>query len=208
MSNRLLHELAEHPELILRYTIDEYTRMILAGVIEEGSPVELLDGQIVHKIRAAAGEDSMTVGTGHSTVTTRLGDLNYLLKPHDCYMRIQLPLDLPPRNQPEPDGLIVRGTNGDYAKRHPQVADVLCVIEVADASLQRDRGSKLELYAMSGLTPYVIFNLVQRVVEVNTDPIVEEERYATTKRIPLDGIIDFPTAAGKSISVPVRQLIP
>ncbi len=207
MPTRLIHELAEHPEWIHRHTIEAYDGMIPAGLIEEGSPFELLDGQIVLKIRAAIGEPPMTVGTWHSTVTTRLADLNIAFKPQGCHIRVQLPLVLPPHDKPESDGLIVRGTDADYTSRHPTADDVLCIMEVSDASLQRDRGSKLELYASRNLSPYFIFNLARRIVEVRTGPIAEEGRYAHTVAVDLDGTLQFPTLTGKPVLILVRQLL-
>ena len=49
MSATIIQELAAHPELIYRYTVDEYHDMIASGLISEGEPFELLDGQIVPK---------------------------------------------------------------------------------------------------------------------------------------------------------------
>ena len=208
MTTAMIQELSEHPELLYRHTVDEYNQMLASGAIEEGAPFELLDGRIVRKIRNASGENPMTIGTGHATVTTRLADLNAALKPLGCYMRVQLPVSLLQYDMPEPDGLIARGTDADYMQHHPVAADVLCIIEVADASLQRDRGSKMEIYANSALPMYIIFNLTQRVVEVYTEPVKDEGRYAKLATLSLEQTIAFPTAFGQPLAVPVKQLLP
>lgn len=208
MSPTLLLELADHPEFVRRLTVKDYDQMIRSGQILEGDPFELLDGQVVRKIRSQAGGDPMSIGSEHGTVTTNLADLNPQLKLQGCFMRTQLPLSLPPYDEPEPDGLIIRGTSGDYARRHPGAADVLCVIEVADTSLRRDRGYKRELYANVGLTPYLIFNLVDRVVEVHTQPVAGQGRYGLTSIITLNENIAFTTATGELLMVPARQLFP
>ena len=44
------------------------------------------------------------------------------------------------------------------------------VVEVADSSLAFDRGPKARLYAAAGIPEYWIVNLVDRQVEVHTDP--------------------------------------
>ena len=53
MTDTIVQELAEHPELLYRHTVDEYHEMIANGGALEGEPFELLDGQIVRKIRSA-----------------------------------------------------------------------------------------------------------------------------------------------------------
>ena len=39
MTTSLLNELAAHPQLLYRHTVEEYDRMIDHGLIEEGAPV-------------------------------------------------------------------------------------------------------------------------------------------------------------------------
>jgi Uma2 family endonuclease len=144
-------ELTQDPRMLYRISTEGYHRMIELEEIEEGAPFELLDGYIVRKIRSAQGEDPRTINPNHATAVSRLVALNNRLTPHDCYMRVQQPISLPPFDEPEPDGAIVRGKIEDYQNHHPGPKDVLCVIEVADASLKRDRGYKRELYARVGI---------------------------------------------------------
>lgn len=48
--------------------------------------------------------------------------------------------------------------------------EVFLVIEVADSSLDDDRGEKAQLYADAEIPDYWIVNLVNRCVEVHRDP--------------------------------------
>src|SRR5438046_179721 len=105
----ILEECADDPRLVYRYTVDDYHRMIEDGTLEEGAPFELLDGQVVRKLRNAAGEDPMTVGDDHGTAVLLLGSLDPKLQKLGCHMRTQLPIVLPPFNEPEPDGVVARG---------------------------------------------------------------------------------------------------
>ena len=73
-------------------------------------------------------------------------------------------------SEPEPDVAMVRGDRRAYVDHHPGPKDVALVVEVADASLQRDRGFKRRLYAQAGIPAYWIVNLVDRVLEVYTEP--------------------------------------
>ena len=206
MTMTIAEELAKEPCLVYRHTVDDYEQMLKTGVIEEGAPFELLDGQIVRKIRNAMGQDPMTIGTRHTIVVTRLGDLNVKLKRLGCYIRTQNPLNLAPNDMPEPDGAIVRGVDVDYADAHPSAKDILCVIEISDASIRRDRGYKLQLYARNGIPMYVIVNLLNDTVEVRTEP--SKGRYARTVILKIGQKLKLPTTAGKTLSVPIRQLLP
>ena len=203
----ITQELAEHPELIYRVTVTEYHEMIANGTILSGEPFELLDGQIVRKIRAARGDNLMTVGIEHALIVKRLAKLTNAFEPFGCHLISQQPITLPPRDEPEPDAAVIRGTVEDYSERHPGLADILCVIEVADSSLSRDRGYKLHLYANAGIPMYVIVNLVDRVVEVYRQPVMGEGRFNEVANPSPGESIAFPTGTGEAVVVKVKQMI-
>lgn len=206
MTTAIQHELAEHPELIYRHSVDEYHTMIANGSIVEGQPFELLDGQIVRKIRSASGQDFRTVGVEHALIVMRLAKLSTTFGSHGCHLRAQQPISVPPRDEPEPDAAIIRGSIEDYADHHPRSADVLCVIEVADSSISRDRGYKLSLYANAGIPMYVIVNLDDRAVEIYKTPVIGEGRFAEITLPARGENVSFPTTAGETVSVPVQQM--
>ena len=103
------------------------------------------------RFEMASGEDLITVGLEHALIVKRLAKLTTAFEPRGCHVISQQPITLPPRDEPEPDATIVRGTVEDYTDHHPGPADILCVVEVADSSLARDRGYKLQLYANAGV---------------------------------------------------------
>jgi Uma2 family endonuclease len=70
---------------------------------------------------------------------------------------------------PEPDISVVRGRSRDYTEQ-PESRDVPLVVEVAEKSLTFDRTEKLTAYAGGGIPVYWIVNLVDRQVEVYSDP--------------------------------------
>jgi len=84
------------------------------------------------------------------------------------------------------------------------------VMEVADTSLDQDRGTKKRIYAEAGIVIYWIVNLVDRHVEVYTDPTgpadVPDYRhrrdYDPAEEIPL--VLDG-AEAGR---LPVHELLP
>jgi len=199
-------ELAAHPELVYRHTVEEYHEMIANGSIVEGEPFELLDGQIVRKVRSANGEDMMTVGVEHALIVSRLARMTTAFEPLGCHIRSQQPVTMPPRDEPEPDATVIRGTLEDYTTRHPYPSDVLCIIEVADSSLPRDRGYKLQLYANAGIPMYVIVNLLDRVIEVHENPDAGTGSYAVVRQQTRGGSLSLPTLAGEPVVVPVERI--
>jgi Uma2 family endonuclease len=73
-------------------------------------------------------------------------------------------------SEPEPDTTIVRGDEGLYRMRHPGPEDTAVAIEVSSSSLGRDRNDKARIYARAGIPVYWIVNVVDRVIEVFTQP--------------------------------------
>lgn len=210
MTATLLHELVDERTVLKRLTVEQYHRMIESGILTSGEPYELLDGCVVRKDRSAAGGDPMMVGHEHAWVISRLTKLDPKLMRLGCYVRIQLPVSLPPYDEPEPDAAIILGTEDDYRGRHPGAGDVTCVIEAADSSLRRDRTTKLRIYANSGIARYVIINLPDRVIEVYTEPQAGKGRYGQSLTLaPGRGQrVEFPAARGKQLTVPVQSLLP
>lgn len=161
-----LRESPSPPSELVALTVDQYHRMISTGVLEEGEPVELLDGVLVPKDRG----DGMTMSPEHRLAMSRLMRLAPRIEALGGHLQLQGPLTLVPHQEPEPDGMLVRGKPEDYTGRHPAPDDVGCVIEVSSSSLERDRTTKQRIYADAGIPQYVIVNLVDRRVEVYEEP--------------------------------------
>jgi hypothetical protein len=155
---------------IARLTVDQVHAMIKAGIVHDGAPIELIDGVLIHKDRSASGEDPMSIGKEHRVVVSLLHEVDVDLAERGCHMQTQNPLSLPPYDEPEPDGAILRGRPRAYADRVPSAADAGSVIEVADSSLVYDRKTKLALYARAGIAQYIIVNLNGRCIEIYEQP--------------------------------------
>lgn len=147
----------------------------------------------------------MTVSTPHTYAVIQLERLNRVLESRGCHMRAQHPVTLPLLNEPEPDGLIAKGTFEDYAHDHPGAKDILAVIEVSDSSLRRDRTTKLQIYAGAGIEKYFIINLLKRQIETYRNVSRRELAYADSQILTLDDSIEFPVAQGEPLAVPVKQ---
>jgi Uma2 family endonuclease len=112
-------------------------------------------------------------------------------------------------SQPEPDLAIVKGPAGRYEARHPKPSEIALLIEVADTTLLDDRNLKGRLYARARLPVYWIINLVERKVEVYTQPrggkapaYRERRDYGREESVPLI-LVGHPMGL-----IPVRDLLP
>lgn len=187
-----------------RLSLEQYQRMLEAGVLADGDPVELIDGVLVLKDRAARGDDPMTHGTRHALAVRRLTALQGRVGA-DCFLQVQLPVALPPRSAPEPDAAIVRGRPDDYAARHPGPAEAAVVFEVADHSRRFDRGVKQRLYASAGVPVYLIVDLTTDVVEVHRGP--SETGYTSRSEHRRGETIALPTGTSE-LGMAVGDLLP
>jgi Uma2 family endonuclease len=206
MSTTQLRELADSASVV-GLTLDQYIRMIETGILPEGEPIELLDGFLVRKDRAKAGEDPRTIGFDHIWAVDNLPEVLAEVRRLGYYVRLQQPVALPPDGAPEPDGAIARGTRDDYLSCYPAAADVPCIIEVADSSLQHDRITKLRSYAEGGVPQYVIINLVNRQIEVFEQPDMARGIYLKEQERRGHEIVEF-ILPQQCIGVEARKLLP
>ena len=136
----LVHALpsAGIPDLpVRRFSVDEYHRMIDAFVFATDDRFELLEGWITAK---------MSKNPPHEGTTSLVHELLRPQLPAGLHIRIQSAITTAD-SEPEPDLAIVRGSARDFLSRHPGPADIVLVLEVADASLGRDRLHKARIYA-------------------------------------------------------------
>ncbi len=142
------------------YTLAEYQALIDTGVIRDGERVELIDGHLVY---------AMPADPPHASSTARLNRRLILLCPEGYVVRCQSDT-IVGTSRPEPDVCLVRGDEWAFDARHPEPADIALVVEVSDSSLAFDRGDKLRVYARASVPEYWVVNVVDRQVEVYTDP--------------------------------------
>ena len=175
---------AEVPsEPIYRLSVAQYHAIARAGILDEDAPVELLEGWLVRK---------MTKNPAHCLALGLVQDALASLLPRGWHVKVQGSMTTAD-SEPEPDAAVVRGQRRDYKGRHPGAEDIALVVEVADTSLRRDRGSKKRIYARAGIPVYWIVNLIARLIEVYTDPAGAGKRaqyrqhrdYGPSEAIPL-----------------------
>jgi Uma2 family endonuclease len=193
---------------IARLTVEQVEGMLAAGILADGAPIELIDGVLVYKNRSDRGEDPRTIGKKHSLGVKLLGRLDPDLERHGCHMQTQNPVRIPPHDEPEPDGAVLRGQPRDYTDQLPGAPDVYAVIEVADASLDYDRTAKLALYARAGIAQYIIVNLRLDCVEVYERPAAGEYRYESVTVLRRGETLALSAGTETRIDFDVARLLP
>jgi Uma2 family endonuclease len=143
-----------------RITVDEYERIIASGSLNEPKRVELIDGYMVTKM-AKSAEHGFTIKEVVKGLEGRL--------PTGWTWRKEEPVRIPAYDEPEPDISIVRGSDADYRHRIPVAGEVGLLVEVSATNVGADR-QQGNLYGRSGIPVYWIVNLIDRQVEVYTDP--------------------------------------
>lgn len=143
-----------------RFSVDQYHEMIQRGILDEDDPVELLEGYLVKK---------MPITPPHALVTDSTGEALRGLVPSGWFVRTRQAVTTD-TSEPEPDVSVVRGHRRDYRDHHPNPQETTLLVEVADATLQRNQAVKKQHYARIRIPVYWIINLIDRRVEVYTDP--------------------------------------
>lgn len=127
--------------------------------------------------------------------------------PSGWSLRIQDPLTLE-GSEPEPDAVIVRGDVREFLAGHPTAAEAQLVIEVADSSLTLDRGVKRQIYAANEVPVYWIVNLLDRVVEVYTQPDRQRSDYTHCEVYSAAQSVPVPLAGTFQGEIPVAEFLP
>ena len=150
----------------VRFTVDDYYRMAEAGIFDEDSRLELIDGDVIAM---------SPLGPNHAGEVDRLNRVFQRRVENRAIVRVQNPVRLNQRSEPQPDLTLLRPRDDFYRASHPGPADVLLLIEVMDSSASYDRGTKLGLYARAGIAEVWLIDLNGDRVEVYRN--LESENY-------------------------------
>jgi hypothetical protein len=150
----------------------------------------------------------MTLNPPHTAAVNALMKAFLTLAGMGSAVRIQQPITTSD-SEPEPDVVLATGTDADYKKRHPKSSECIVVVEVADSSLREDQTTKLELYAGAKVAVYWIVNLVDRRVEVYTQPKGgKNPAYKTRTDYGPDDSVPVSIGGTRVGTVAVKELLP
>lgn len=132
-----------------------------AGVFGEGDRVELIEGEII---------EMSPIGSPHAARVKRLNRLLVRRLGTRAIVQVQDPVVLSRFSEPEPDLAVLKPRVDFYAAKHPEPADVLLIVEVADTSRSFDRTVKAPLYARTGIRELWVVDVIDEVIEVHRKP--------------------------------------
>ena len=140
-----------------KFTVDEYFRMVEAGILKPKERVELIEGEILVM---------PPMGSRHFGGVMRYTRIfASLVVAARAALLVQAPLPLDENSAPEPDVALLKYREDDYASGFPGPDDVLLVIEVADSSLNYDREVKAHIYGRAGIPETWVLNLPGDCIE-------------------------------------------
>ncbi len=175
-----------------RFSVDAYHRMLESGILDEDDHVELLEGVIV---------EMSPQGAAHARIITRLNKLLVLSLGDAFDVRPQVPLTLDGQSEPEPDIAVVSASAAPQDE-HPHHA--LLVVEVASASLARDRDVKARLYARASIPEYWLIDADKACIEVYRDPDAAQGRYRSREVRSGGDVLECRSLSG--VSLPLSRI--
>src|SRR5688572_29478327 len=107
-----------------RWDVDSYYAAWEAGIFGEDAKLELLNGEVFRKLSPQNALHATGIGLAMQALTPLLGS--------HYWLRVQQPLRLGWKNEPEPDLAIVKGSAKSFLDRHPNATDAVLVVEVSD----------------------------------------------------------------------------
>ena len=175
------------------FTSDEYCQMVEVGTLTDRDRVELIRGEIVHK---------MSTGPRHIAFVDNLTELLVLRLAGRARVAVQNALVVSDDSVPEPDLKVLRRRALPYKQRQAYADDALLLIEVADSSLAWDRSTKLALYAEAGIPEYWIVNCPDESIEIYRRP--EGSRYLDVRLV--DGATTVTLQAFPDVTLSLAEI--
>jgi Uma2 family endonuclease len=145
---------------IFRISVKRYHDMIQKGALTEDDAVELLERWIVQE---------MSKNPPHAGIVQRSNRRITALLPTGMETREQSAVTLKD-SEPEPDIAFVDSSPLDYTDHHPYPADISALVEVSGSTFGTDRIDKARIYARAKIPVYWVNNLIDRQIEVFSDP--------------------------------------
>jgi Uma2 family endonuclease len=147
-----------------QFTVAQYHQMVEAGILTEDDRVELIEGEII---------EMSPIGRRHAACVDRLNRLFGDRLRGRAIVRVQNPVQLSDRLEPQPDITLLQPKADFYESGHPQSRDILLLVEVADTTIEFDREIKMPLYAKSGVREVWLVDLNENAIAVYREPSLD-----------------------------------
>jgi Uma2 family endonuclease len=150
-----------------RFNVDQFLRMDQAGVFQDSSRVELVEGELLNMAPIGAPH-VFAVGMLNQLIVDWSGAL--LASEQRPMVLGQSPVVLSDITALQPDLVILRSRPDGYRTKLPTADDVGLLIEVGDTSAHHDRTRKAAVYALHGIDEYWLLDLEGQQLEVHREP--------------------------------------
>jgi Uma2 family endonuclease len=173
-----------------RITVDEYHRMAEIGLLNEGSRVELIEGEII---------DMAPIGISHNCAVDRLTRWLVMAAGEQGIVRIQGSFRLSNITEPQPDVILLKPREDFYASKFASGEDTLLVVEVSDTTLRYDRNVKVPLYARHGIPEVWIVDLENGRLHCYRGLV--KETYADVTATDKPGVMTLPRMPERTVDL-------
>ena len=144
-----------------KFTVEEYFRMVEAGILKPKERVELIEGEILLM---------PPMGFHHTWGVSQYAHVFISRASSRFIVQIQSTFRLSESSAPEPDLVVLKFREDRYYFGNADPSDVLLVIEVADSSLNYDREIKAHIYGRTGIPETWVLNLPGDCIERFLEP--------------------------------------
>jgi Uma2 family endonuclease len=144
------------------FTFDDCLRMAETGVLSPAERVELVNGDILVMSPA---------GPRHGAAVDGTSDAMRELLRGKAFVRTQGTVVLDKYAAPLPDIALLKPRTDRYVSKNPDSADILLIVEVSISSLEYDTTTKLQLYAITGISEYWVADLENNRLFVYSGPV-------------------------------------
>ena len=139
-----------------RFRVEDFYRMMEAGILPEESGWEIIDGAVMEKVK---------ITPRNAATVRRLSKTFHHSFREKVLVSARNPIHIDEFNEPEPDIALLKRRDDYYSQNHPTAEDVLLVIEVSNSTIEYDRDIKKTLYAEAGIVEFWIVNLPDQTIE-------------------------------------------
>ena len=179
---------------IRKLSVEDYEKMVEHGIFDEDERIELWKGVLI---------TMSPKGSKHANAVRRVDRLIEKFLGDKIVFSAQDPIRLDDFSEPEPDVALLVPPIENYDDHHPTPKDIFMVMEIAEFSLEKDRGKAFN-YARNDIRQYLLLNLNAGEIEDYREPAADGYRFKQTH----DKTASFNLVAFPEITIKVADLLP